>query len=62
MAVTHSNREIMLEVQGANILTEILNKSEIWEWNLGLAVNFFFFFLSRAGICGVLTPAAVPQV
>lgn len=29
MAVTHSNREIMLEVQGANILTEILNKSEI---------------------------------
>lgn len=31
----------MLEVQGANILVEILNKFETWEWNLDLAVNIF---------------------
>lgn len=37
----HTAIEIMLEVQGANILVEILNKFEIWEWNLDLAVNIF---------------------
>ena len=41
MAVTQQQREIMLEAQGANILIEILNKFEIWERNLDLAVNIF---------------------
>lgn len=33
----------MMEVEGENILIEILNKFEIWEQNLDLAMNIFPF-------------------